>query len=831
MVNYLTKIIVFVVILIIIFSCDATKRVPKDSYLLQKNTIIVNDKKINSPEVYSYLRQKPNEKILGIPFSLYIYNLGNPDFQVRFKSKPKKEKFLTDVFSEKQVTALGNWYKNFNDWFLKSGNQPVISDSLQIKKSLNSLYRYYLSKGYFDTEASYETHTEDQKMTVDYLIKTYDPYYIDSISTQIASPALDSIYRFNTDKHLINKGEQIDYQNFENEENRIVELFRNSGVYHFGKNIMEFWIDSLTASHKKNVLLKIPDRTVEENDSIYTTPFKVQYINKVNVFTDFSFENKNQVQADSAYYKGYTFYATGKLQYNPKYLSNAIVIEPGGVYKDQERDLTRKYLRELQNFRPSVDIKYTESSGDSLTANIYLTPLKKYSFNFDAELNTSNIKPLGISGKFSLLHRNIFKGAEVLELSFLGSFINALDVADNSKFFNARETGTSLTLKVPRIFFPFNTSRLIPKRMTPKTNISLSLSFQKNIGLDRKNITGGIDYAWNSSPKVSHKFELINMQFIKNQNPDKYFDVFNSEYVKLNEVYKILKNPDSTLLNQNDAIINFINEVINDTNYQTTNPQEYITVEQVKERREILIENFLVPIMSYTYTYNNRQSFTDNTFSTFTGRLISSGNIVAAFVKKPTDGSNKELFGQPIARYLKTEFEFKNYRELNYKSTLVSRIFTGIAIPFHNSTIPFSRSYRAGGSNDIRAWRTFRLGPGAEDSNLEFNTGTLKLTANLEYRFNVINSFNGALFVDAGNIWDITNSNLVPREGKFLGLSSLKNIAVGSGFGVRYDFSFLVLRVDVGFKTYEPYLPGPEKWFKNYNFGNAVYNIGINYPF
>jgi outer membrane protein assembly factor BamA len=131
----------------------------------------------------------------------------------------------------------------------------------------------------------------------------------------------------------------------------------------------------------------------------------------------------------------------------------------------------------------------------------------------------------------------------------------------------------------------------------------------------------------------------------------------------------------------------------------------------------------------------------------------------------------------------------------------------------------------------MRAWRTFDLGPGADLNNLEYNVATFKLVANLEYRFRLTQKFYSALFVDAGNIWDITDSNLYAEEGKLKSFSDLKNTAVGSGLGLRYDFSFLVFRFDVGFKTYEPYLPNANKWFVNYNFGNAVYNIGINYPF
>ncbi len=837
MLNFFAKIIVFILFLIIIISCNATKRVPDGNYLLEKNIVIVNDKKTSRQEVLNFLRQKPNQKVIGFPFSLHIYNWANPKYETRFeqwlKEKPKKEKKLTKIFSEKQVKALSKSYKGFNSWFLRNGNPPVISDSIQIRKSVISLNKYYQSKGFFDANVTFKEHKKNNKRTVvDYLITTNDPYFMDSISTTIHSPILDSIYNSAKEKSFIVKGNQIDYKNFEKEENRLIKLYRNSGIYHFNRNTVRFWIDTLNTSHNTGVSLEIADRVIEKNDSIYSTPYKILKINKVNVFTDFSFNTKNQKPQDSITYKGYTFYANNKLKYNPKYLANAIIIQKDSVYKDTERDLTRTYLRELQNFRPSIDIKYLENSDESLTANIYLTPLKKHTFSFDTEVNTSNIKPLGVLGKVSWLNRNIFKGAEILELSFQGSFLNtSKDVSDNSKFFNAWEIGTSASLKIPRILFPIKTNKIIPKWMTPKTNIGVSLSLQRNIGLDRKNITGGIDYTWKSSETTNHKFELLNVQYINNENVENYFNIFNSEFDKLNIVSEGILG--EVLLKTNDNILLFIRDFLNPSNnYEATNPLEFLEVQKVNERRDILIEDVLVPVISYAYNYSNRENFNDNSFSTFTGRIISSGSITSAFVKKAADGSKKQLFGLPVAQFLKTEVEYKKYWGINSNTSLVYRGFIGAAIPFGNSDdIPFSRSYRAGGSSDIRAWRTFKLGPGSEESTLEFNTGSLKLTTNLEYRFKVLNNIHSAFFIDAGNIWDITNSSVTDSKAKFNGFSSLKDIAVGSGFGIRYDFSFLVFRFDTGFKTYEPYLSPSNKWFQNYNFSNAVYNIGINYPF
>ena len=850
--NILTKIVLFILLLILIVACNATKHVPENAYLLEKNTIIVNEKKKTSPDLYSYLRQKPNQKVLGIPFSLHLYNFGNPDtLSIGWPSnKPDFKRSFSKKFSAKQFIALEKSAKGFNKWFLKNGNAPIISDTEKIKKSADNLQSYYFNNGYWDTTVDFnETKSNDQKIAVDYIVSTKNPYFIDTVSAKISSPILDSLYTIHKGTSHIKKGDVYKRRNFEKEEERLVNLYRNSGVYHFGKDMMEFNIDTTNmARHKQNVQLKILDREVEKNDSTYYEPYKIQKIKRINVFTDFAFNSKDKKQQDSAVYNGINFYALNKLKYNPKYLSNAIIFKSGDIYRDSERGLTRKYLRELQNFRPSVDIKYEENDDESLTANIYLTPLKKFSIGSDAEFTTSNINRFGILGKLSFLNRNVFKGAEILELSFQGSFLNTtLSAEDNNNFFNAFEASTGASLKIPRFLFPLNTTKLIPKEMAPKTEIGLNVGIQNNIGLDRQNITGSIGYAWQSSLKTSHKFELLNLQYIRNTNPGNYFGVYKSEATKLNDISSgdgfdnILPLPNNdTIVTINSELriipkdyIQYMNRILNpNANFDNTNPEEYQITSNVQEQREILIEDVLVPVISYSYTYSNREGFNDNNFSTFTGRIISAGSLTSAFIKKPSDGSKKELFGLPVAQYIKTEFEYKKYWDININTSLVFRQFVGIAIPFGNSDdIPFSRSYRAGGSNDIRAWRTFELGPGSELSTLEFNTGSLKLTTNLEYRFKVLNSLNGALFIDAGNIWDITNSPITSPGAKFNSFSSFKDIAIGSGFGARYDFGFLIFRLDLGFKTYEPYITNGSKWFQNYNFKKVLYNIGINYPF
>jgi outer membrane protein assembly factor BamA len=598
---------------------------------------------------------------------------------------------------------------------------------------------------------------------------------------------------------------------------------------------MGFWTDSIKGDYQKDVLLKIPDRIVRVGDSAYKTPYKVQNVTKINIYTDFSIKNRGHKFRDSVSYEGYNFYSYGKLKSKPKHLVNSLFITPNSYFKDAERTLTRNHLRNLKVFSSSVEINYTENPDESLTADIYLTPLKKYSIGFDLDATTSNIKPFGILGKTSVTGRNLFKGSEIVQLSFQGSFLNAVDAANkSSSFFNAWELLAGASIKFPRIIFPFNTSTIIPKHMAPHTNMDASVSFQKNIGLDRQNITGGIGYTWKSSKTTGHRFDLFNLQYIKNQNTDNYFYIYDSEYQKLNDVSQDLTGnelPENTVDNF-DAIKKEMDDFLDDPDNQTKYPDEYDIVSDVNERYDILTEDIMVPVIAYSLIYNSRKNIDDNNFSYFTSRFVSSGALSTLVSPNKNDQGQKLMFGLPIAQFFKVEFEYKKYWELKKDNILVFRGFVGAAFPYGNSTnVPFSRSYSAGGSNEIRAWRTFDLGPGGEKTNLEYNVSTFKLIGNLEYRFKVTNKIYSALFIDAGNIWDITDSNLVSEEGKLKSFSSLKNTAVGSGIGLRYNFGFLVFRFDTGFKTYEPYLSQENKWFVNYNFGNAVYNIGINYPF
>lgn len=830
--NFTISYLLLAAILLVISSCNSTKYVPQGDYLLRKNKVVIDDKTKLDSEVKDYIIQRPNSRFLGYPFSLHFYNLGNENYEQRHsewvQNHPKTNQTLRDIFSEKQTVKMGETYKSINKWFLNGGEPPVVLDEEKAKITSKKLRTFYFNKGYFNAEVDHSVVLKVKKAEIHYNITKNEPYRLDSIYTVIDSKTIDSIYHKTIENSFIKSGDIYDDSNFRKEAKRLTNVFRNSGIYHFSENQIGFYdIDTTAVDLKTDVILKITDRLTEKEGVVTSHPLKQQRVSKIGIFTDYSYARKDDLFKDTVYHKGFTFYSHDKLKYRPNSLLNAIFIEPGNIYKDSTTNLTRRHLRLLKNFK-LVKIKYEEINDEELAASIVLTPLKKYSIGLNTEVIHSNIKQLGFSGGFSFVNRNTFKNAEIFKLAFQGSIFDvAKNIGGDESAFSSWELSAEASLEVPRFMFPFNADKIIDKRMAPKTMFSVGSSFQKNIGLDKQKLTGIIDYSWTPSKKTKHTVELINAQYVKNLNKESYFYIYSSEYDELEAIQEEFF-PTYPLTPEN--ALDFIDENI-DEDFQASNPEEYQIAKNVEKRHEILTTDVVIPSLSYAYTYSSQTDFKDTDYVFFRAKVASAGNIMTAITNTETAEGIKTFADIPIAQFVRTDFEFKKFWNLSKSSVLVYRNFIGIAFPYGNSTeIPFTSSYFIGGSSDIRAWKTYELGPGSNNTGLEFNVGSLKLIANLEYRFDITSSIKGALFVDAGNIWDITDSELTTEGEKFTSFASLKNSAIGSGFGIRYDFSFFVLRMDLGIKTYEPYLTG-DRWFQNFELRSSVFNIGINYPF
>jgi outer membrane protein assembly factor BamA len=833
------------VFIVLLNSCDVVKRVKANEHLITKNTIVEDDKVNKDERVNNIIIQKANlgmSSFLGFPLRLHVYNLARPNIdsilQANVLSDSSKVRWKTKLLSKKQFDREIQARKNFNSWLKRTGEAPTILDEVKTKKTANRLRKYYYSKGWFDNKVEYQIIKDSNKRAqVTYKITKNTPYTLDSLRSTISSPAIDTLYSKFNKRSLLKKGEQFNADNFENERSRINTYLRNSGFYHFGKDYIRFETDTIDTNHKINTDLIIANRAIREGDSVRVEPFKVYKIKDVNIFTDNTFENQFIAISDSTTYKDYNLYSKNKLRFRPKALTDAVFINKGEIYRDIDRSRTLRYINDLQMFR-YPRIEYIENESDTtLTTNIYLEPKKKYALSLDLDVSQSNIQTIGFSVTPGLKIRNIFRGAETLEISGIAAIGASKDGSDNDDtFFDINEFGGNIRLTLPRLFTPFKTDSIIPKYMSPSTAINISTTSQQNIGLDKQTLSGLISYNWSPSRTVTNTLDLFNVQYVKNLNTSNYFGVYTNSYSRLNKIAQdigyISTDDNLSFPNQTDL---FITNVLNGNTSLTSEDDDYITVNNIEERKQRLTENNLIFSTSFDFIKDRRSNIFDNDFSIFKWHIELAGNLLSnlseIFGSEKNDDGNYDVFGVTFSQYFKTEIDYVKYFDLGRNNIFAFRSYAGIAIPYGNSnSIPFAESFFAGGPNDNRAWTAYNLGPGSSTTTNEFNEANFKIHLSAEQRFALFGDLKGALFVDAGNIWNVLD-NVEDKDATLTNFNSLKNIAVGSGFGLRYDFDFFVLRFDTGFKTYEPSQDEGSRWFKNYNFRNAVFNIGINYPF
>ncbi|PWB27831.1 BamA/TamA family outer membrane protein [Flavobacterium sp. HTF] len=846
-----TKITAFILIAILICACNAVKRVPDGKNLLTKNNIRVNGKSTNDETAANQMYQKPNGTLLGYKLRLNLYNLANlnPDstYQAKFKKNPGLYERQSKILSAKQVDRLGQsfLYKGIHEFLKSTGEPPVIIDTAKAKKSLLRLKYYYFNNGYFNVKTDYDIDSVGfKKAKINYNITTGPAYLLDSIKTTIKTPALDSLYKTNKEPSILKSGNQFKTADFEEEKNRVTTYFRNHGAYFFQPTYVTYDIDTIGKKNKADVNLIINDNNIQEKDSSRTEPFKLYKISDVNIYTDYSPVNSKSQIKDSTTYNNFNLYSYKKLKYKPRAITDAIFISKGSTFSDTRTTLSSRYLNNLKIFNyPSIqyEVDKRDPTAQSLIANVFLTPRKKYSFGASLDLTHSNIQDFGIGASISETIRNVFNRAETLEISARVNIGSSKDMANpNDNFFNVSEYGLDMKLNFPRILLPFGTEKIIPKRMIPSTSITAGFSKQTNIGLDKENFTGGLSYNWNPKRNNTAKLELLNAQFVRNLNPNNYFNVYTSSYRELNNIASVYNTDPSNLDDDSNLIVsegtnNFTNQVLTEQTALTPETKEYKDVESIEERRLRLTENDFILATSYTFTKTTKKDLADNTFYQFKTKIESAGSLLTAIsnVSSLPKNSNGQyvIFNLPYSEYIKTEFEYIKHWDFGKEKVLAVRSFFGIAIPFGNSNyIPFSRSYYSGGSNDNRAWQPYALGPGSTNASNDFNEANMKIALSGEFRFKIFGDVKGAIFADAGNIWNVLD-NVVDTKARFDNLNDLDEIALGSGFGLRYDLSFFVVRLDLGFKTYNPAHEKGDRWFKEYNFGHSVLNFGINYPF
>ena len=838
-----TNLFIIFLLCLLVLQCSTTKKLPSGQKLLSKQTVIVDDQKINPSKIDFLFNNNPNKKIFGLPLKLYVNNLVNKNqdslFDIWIDKNPKKNKILNKIFSKKQVDQLKKYRISINNWLKKNSEIPATIDSISLKKNIDRINQYYKNLGYFNNKISFiAKNIGDTKSEITYKIFRGNQYKIDSVKTNIESKTIKKIYDNHLNESFLKSNDFFSVQNLSDERDRLLKLFRNNGIFDFEQSSIRFkvFLDNIESKPTIPIYLEISDRKKRFKDSLVTIPYFVSKINEVNLLVRDP-DNYNDIFSDTLKFNNINILSSNKLNYKPEVLSDFVTLKKGDIYSEQERSNTFKYFSELKNFKyPIINLKESEVDSLKLNVDIDLTPMEKYSLGLDLDLSHSNIEDFGVSLGTSVISRNIFKRADFLEFVVKGSIGSSKNVTTSNDFFNLIEFGSDINLNIPKIVFPFNINSIIPRSSSPKTKIIIGTSIQENVGLDRQNFASKIEYEWTPKPNLNINFNLLDFEFIKNRAVNNYFFVYRNSYDRLNFISKSI-NYQSDYLDKNSNLLipagtNFFIEEVKKNNTSILNGSvNYQNIIDIDERKKRLTSDNFIFGSSISFTKNNQENIFDEDFSQYKFKLEWVGSLLNSLIKRKNNDNLKEIFDVIPSQFIKSEINYIKHWRISKENVIAFRYFSGLAVPFGNSNnIPFTRSYFGGGSNDNRAWRVYKLGPGSSENENEFNEANLKIAFNIEYRFPILGSVKGALFIDFGNIWNVLD-NVNDEKMKFNGFRDLNEIAIGSGFGIRYDFDFFIFRLDTGFKTYDPSLEVSDRWFKNTSLRKAVFNIGINYPF
>ena len=834
--QHTTKILLFICLGTMFSGCRVTKSLNENDLLLGQNQFYYNGKRTFVDSIQALVPQQPNKKILGIPVRLLLYQSANDsaavDFDNWLQKTPKRSKRMQAIWSQKQIDQMRSYRVQFQDWKMRNGEPPSLIDSLYYNNYADNISTYLSNNGYFKAKTNVRkdiTSTTGQTANLVYDIQTGLPYYLDSISTDIKSPVINSLFRLSAKQSLLKKGQQFNTLDFEEERNRLYAYYKNNGVYNFQLNSIGFEIawDTTSTDFQLPVKITIDDFRKSTPNGVVFEPYKQTQISSVDVYTTLAKKAEEQ-----SYYDSIRFFGLKKKRYNKKVLSKAIQIRPGDLYSDATRNQTIAELNRLGIFEyPSIRYSYADSLQSALNTSIILEPRERFGLGFGLDLTQSNIQDQGIAFNSSLNVLNIFRGAENFEFGVRGTIGRSADEVIS-------EIGGDMRLRIPKILMPNFIARLIPENLQPTSVLNLGAALQNNIGLDKLTYSGGIQYKWRTKNNNRIDFSLVDLTLVNNRNTQNYFNIYTNTYSQLNTIAQNTA-VSSSFLNDNNLIIpdgatGFINYVLSGGSPIDREDPSYLTVMRIEERRKRLTQNNLIIGSSFSFLKNSQNNFFDENFYQIRYKIESAGNLInllASPLNLNRINDTNYLFDLPYSQYLKGEFDYIQHWLVGSSSVFAFRSFFGLAMPLGNATsIPFSQSYFSGGANDNRAWEVYRLGPGSSFSGNEFNEANFKIALNFEYRFDLFGSFKGALFADAGNIWNLFDDVTDPSK-RFDGFRDLSELAIGTGFGVRYDFGLFIFRLDTGFKTHNPALEKSKRWLTDMQLKKANLTIGINYPF
>ena len=677
--------------------------------------------------------------------------------------------------------------KGFRHWLkTKVGEAPVLYSQVDLEYNKNVLQNFAENSGYFNTKTAADSTRYGKKATAEYLVKPGKQYKIKEVKFPTDSSVISTAVRDTRQRSLLKKDESYSLDAIKEERIRIDTRLKEKGFFYFNPDYLKVQVDSTVADHQVDLIVKVK----EETPKLAETPYK---INKIIVYPNYSIGSDSlKTNMDSIKkYHDLTIIDPENL-FKPRIFDRALYFKKEDLYNRTNHNLSLNRLVNLGTFKfVKNQFRVSDTTGNYLDAYYHLTPLPKKSIHLEALAKTNSANYTGTELNLNWSNRNTFRGAELLTIAAFGGV--EMQVSGQNNGFNVYRFGTEANLIWPRLVAPFKLNS--SSGFVPKTKATLGYEFQNRTKLySLQTFKGSFGYLWKENERKEHLLNVTEITYVSPRNVTALY------------LQQILANK---------------------------------SLGKVIEKQLIF-----GPTYSYTYT-NTLQKRKKNTFY-YKGAINLAGNITGlvtdANVQK---GDTIKLFDVPFSQFIKIENDFRHYYKLGPDSQLASRIIVGAGYAYGNSNeMPFIKQFFIGGTNSLRAFRARSIGPGSFDgASTNTNTflpdqsGDFKLEFNTEYRAKIYGLVKGALFLDAGNIWLLKENT--DKPGAKLSKKFLNELAVGAGAGLRFDFSFLILRTDFAFPIRKPYLPDGNRWVVDQiNFGsgawrkeNLIFNLAIGYPF
>lgn len=759
------KIVFILLVAIGLQSCSSTKNLAEGELLYTGAKVTIEgpssakEKKALATELNALARPKPNQSFLGLYPKLSIYNLAGT---------PKTEK------------GWRNWLRT------KVGEAPVLNTKLDPEYNRLVLQNYLENNGFFNAKTKADTIVKGKTVQAIYTVTPSKQYRIKKVvfpkDTSDLSKAISNTER----KSLLKIGDTYSLATIKEERIRIDERLKEQGFYYFSPEYLKIQVDSTVAQQEVDLIVKVKEETPARARFFYK-------INQIVIYPNYTLGADTISASKKAVnqYKDFTIVDREAL-FKPKIFDRALYFKKDDVYNRTNHNLSLNRLVNLAVFKlVKNEFKPSLLKENYLDAFYYLSPLEKKSFRFEvlAKTNSANYNGTELNGNW--MHRNTFRGAELLSISIFGGY--EVQISGQNNGYNVFRIGTEANLIWPRMISPIQFK--MSDRFTPKTKATLGYEFQDRQQLYRlQTFKALFGYNWKENARREHTLNIGEVIFAQPQNVTQLY---------LDQV--------------------------------TLNP----SLSKVIERQ-------LIFGPTYSYTYSNTSTIRKKNTFYYKGTIDLSAALTGLLAGANSDKKDPlKVFGVPFSQYVKLENEFHHFLKLGKETQWASRLIVGAALPFGNSKeMPFIKQFFIGGTNSIRAFRARSIGPGSYlDQALNTNgfladqSGDIKIELNTEYRTTLFRFVKGAAFIDAGNIW-LLNANK-DKPGAQFSTNFMKEMAVGAGLGLRFDFSFLILRTDFAFPLRKPYLPEGNRWvIDQINLGsgawrkeNLIFNLAIGYPF